>query len=304
MGKVRKINGWSWDLFISDDEKLVATSNNRNGVYVYDLETARQVFKAKTISNVSYVAISPNKKYLAAKNTSGLLALFSMETGEEICRNKMAETEGYLMTFTDDGKGVLDFDHRGRTMLLDMDNHFRVLDDVMEKDNGYPPFAYLHYDRFRKNIYKIVDRGNGYDTAVALTSAADKDHISYKVIRKFSGPAPDHLKGISFCRQHIYYLDSDKKHLVVADKDFNETNKLQLPFKGDEAYRALRNLWVSPCEKYFFAYLGGCTSGLFELSSMKLVREFEYDCISDFKMIDEDRRYIVATWEGSYLGEM
>lgn len=300
--KAKKINGWGWDLFITDDEKLVATCNNRNGVYVYDLETAKPVFKTKTVSNVSNVVISPDRKYLAAKNTSGTVALVSMETGEEICRNIMAEKEGYLMTFTDDSKAVLDFDQSGRTMLLDTDNNFSILDDVIENDSGYPPFAYLHYDRFSNNIYKIVDRGRGYKTAVAMVSPADKDNISYKVIREFKGPAPDHIKGISFCKNNNYYLDSDKKHLVVVDKDFKEINKIKLPFKGDEAYRLLRNIWVSPYEKYFFAYLGGDMSGLFEFSSMKLVQEFEYNYISDFKMFDDDKRYIIATWEGSYIG--
>ena len=120
MAKDKKINGWSWDLFISDDEKLIATSNSRNGIYVYDLETLKPVLKTKTVSYVGYVAVSPDRKRVAAKNTSGLLALLSMETGEEICRNKMAESEGYLMTFTDDSKHVLDLDHWGRTMLLDI----------------------------------------------------------------------------------------------------------------------------------------------------------------------------------------
>ena len=82
MAKDRKISGWSWDLFISDDEKLIATSNGRNGIYVYDLETLKPVLKAKTVSYVGYVAVSPDRKRVAAKNTSGLLALLSMETGE------------------------------------------------------------------------------------------------------------------------------------------------------------------------------------------------------------------------------
>lgn len=303
MGKDKKLNGWNWDLFISEDEKLVATCNNRNGVYVYDLETGGQIFKAKTVSYVAKIAISPNKKYLAAKNTSGMIAILSMENGEEICRNKMAETEGYPMIFTDE-KCLLDFDQKGRTMLLDIENNFRILDDIIENDTGYSPFAYLHYDRFSKNIYKIVDRGREYKTAVALVSASDPNSISYKVIRQFSGPAPDCIKGISFCRDHIYYLDADKKHLVVTDKDFTETTKLQLPFKKEEAYRALQIIRVSPCEKYLFVYLGGNMSGLFELSSMKLIREFEYYTITDFKMIDEDRRYIISTWDGSYLGDV
>ena len=304
MAKDREISGWSWDLFISDDEKLLAMSNGRNGIYVYDLETLKPVLKTKTVSYVGYVAVSPDRKRVAAKNTSGLLALLSMETGEEICRNKMAESEGYLMTFTDDSKYVLDLDHWGRTMLLDTENHFSMLDEGFQDKDGNTLFSYLHYDRFSRNIYKIVDRGHGYKCAAAMVTPAHKDHISYKVIREFQGPAPNHLMGISFCKEKNYYLTSDKKQIVATDKNFQEIERIPLPFKDEEAYRYIRKIWVSPGEKYAFISMGGTDSALFELSSMKMVREFEYDSIADFKMIEDDRRYIISTWNGTYIGEM
>ena len=304
MAKDRKISGWSWDLFISDDEKLIATSNGRNGIYVYDLETLKPVLKTKTVSYVGYVAVSPDRKRVAAKNTSGLLALLSMETGEEICRNKMAESEGYLMTFTDDSKHVLDLDHWGRTMLLDTENHFSMLDEGFQDKDGNTLFSYLHYDRFSRNIYKIVDRGHGYKCAAAMVTPEDKDHISYKVIREFQGPAPNHLMGISFCKEKNYYLTSDKKQIVATDKNFQEIERIPLPFKDEEAYRYIRKIWVSPGEKYAFISMGGTDSALFELSSMKLVREFEYDSMADFKMIEKDSKYIISTWLGTYIGNI
>ena len=304
MAKDKKINGWSWDLFISDDEKLIATSNGRNGIYVYDLETLKPVLMTKTVSYVGYVAVSPDRKRVAAKNTSGLMALLSMETGEEICRNKMAESEGYLMTFTDDSKYVLDLDHWGRTMLLDTENHFSMLDEGFQDKDGNTLFSYLHYDRFSRNIYKIVDRGHGYKCAAAMVTPADKDHISYKVIREFQGPAPNHLMGISFCKEKNYYLTSDKKQIVATDKNFQEIERIPLPFKDEEAYRYIRKIWVSPGEKYAFISMGGTDSALFELSSMKLVREFEYDSMADFKMIEKDSKYIISTWLGTYIGNI
>ncbi|MEE3352442.1 MAG: WD40 repeat domain-containing protein [Saccharofermentanaceae bacterium] len=304
MAKDRKISGWSWDMFISDDEKLIATSNSRNGIYVYDLETLKPVLKTKTVSYVGYVAVSPDRKLVAAKNTSGLLALLSMETGEEICRNKMAECEGYLMTFTDDSKYVLDLDHWGRTMLLNTENQFSILDEGFKDKDGHTLFSYLHYDRFSRNIYKIVDRGHGYKCAAAMVTPADKDHISYKVIREFQGAAPNHLMGISFCKEKNYYLTSDKKQIVATDKNFQEIERIPLPFKDEEAYRYIQKVLVSPGEKYAFISMGGTDSVLFELSSMKLVREFEYDSIADFKMIEDDRRYIISTWLGTYIGKI
>ena len=257
--------------------------------------------KEETIQNGNYVVVYEGG--ITQGFGSNTLRV-AMETGEEICRNKMAESEGYLMTFTDDSKYVLDLDHWGRTMLLDTENQFSILDEGFKDKDGQTLFSYLHYDRFGRNIYKIVDRGHGYKCAAAMVTSADKDHIDYKVIREFQGPAPDHLKGISFCREQNYYLTSDKKQIVVTDKDFQETGRIQMPFKDEEAYRYIQKVLISPGEKYVFISLGGTDSALFELSSMKLVREFEYGSLADFKMIEDDRRYIISTWNGTYIGEV
>lgn len=304
MGKVKKIKGGAYDMFVSEDGKLVTTHNIRNGVYVYDIETAKPVLSVKTVSNVSLSVVSPDKKILAAKNTSGHLALISMETGEEICRNKMSDHEGYMMTFTEDSKYVIDFDWQGRTMLLDTENNFKILDDIIPGEYSYPPYAYLHYDRYSRSIYKLVDRGRGFKTAVAMISPADKDNISYNVIKEFKGAAPSHLKGISFCKEHIYYLDLNNRQIVVADKEFNEVNRIKMPFKGDEIYNHFGQMWVSPCEKYVYFYLYGSMSGLFDLESMKLIKEFGYFNVTDFKMVNEDTRFIISTWYESYIEEI
>ena len=301
--KDKKISGWSWDLFISDDEKLIGTCNSKNGIYVYDLETLKPVFKARTVSNVANVVVSPDRKLVAAKNTSGLMALISMETGEELFRNKMAGSEGRKMTFTDDSKYILDLDN-GLTMLLDTENNFKILDDGFKNEKGQTLFAYLHYDRFSRNIYKIVSRGNGYKTAAAFMTPADKDHISYKVIREFNGPEPSHLQGLSFCKKNNYYLSYDKKQIVAVDKNFQEIDRIQMPFKNEEAYRYIQKVWVSPGEKYAFISMFGTDSALFEFPSMKLVREFEYEYMADFTMIEDDRRYIISTWLGTFIGKV
>ena len=99
MGKIKKFKG-GFDLFVTEDEKLLVTSNSRNQVYVYDLETGKLKLQAKTVSNVSKKAISPDKELLAAKNTKGQIALISMATGEEIGRDAMEFREGNQMIFT------------------------------------------------------------------------------------------------------------------------------------------------------------------------------------------------------------
>ena len=40
MGKIKKFKG-GFDLFVTEDEKLLVTSNSRNQVYVYDLEASK-----------------------------------------------------------------------------------------------------------------------------------------------------------------------------------------------------------------------------------------------------------------------
>ena len=143
-------------MFVTEDETLLVNSNFRNTVYVYDLESrsTKPVFWTRTVSNVAEKAISPNKKMLAAKNTSGMMALISLETGEELFRNPMGKSEGYSIAFTDDGKHVLDMDWSGRTMLLNCQtNQCDTLDGpVVRGMNGYPHVTFMSYDRYSKQL--------------------------------------------------------------------------------------------------------------------------------------------------------
>ena len=147
MGKIKKFKG-GFDLFVTEDEKLLVTSNSRNQVYVYDLETGKLKLQAKTVSNVSKKAISLNKELLAAKNTKGQIALISMTTGEEIGRDSMEFREGNQMIFTPDSKAVLDFDWDGRTMLLDCKTiRHRIMDGPAERGKKVlPRVDYMQYD--------------------------------------------------------------------------------------------------------------------------------------------------------------
>lgn len=85
MNKLKKIKGDC--KYITDDETLLVSI--KNGVYVYDLQSKKQILQCKPVSHVSHVAVSKDKKLLAAKNTSGTIALISMDSGEELGRNVM-----------------------------------------------------------------------------------------------------------------------------------------------------------------------------------------------------------------------
>lgn len=106
--------------FLSEDERTLVTTSSRNTVYVYDLENRKLTHSIKTVSNVSRTMVSRDGKRLAAKNTGGVIAVISLESGEEICRSRMEKREGEPMVFLDnEGLRLLDLDWDGRTMLLD-----------------------------------------------------------------------------------------------------------------------------------------------------------------------------------------
>ena len=127
--KDKKLAG-GFEIFMAEDESLVALIS-RNTVYVYDLASKERILAAKTVSNASCAIVSPDKKYIAAKNTSGTLALISMESGLELCRCPMEMCEGEMPFFTLDSRHVIDLDWGGRVMLFDTESKVHtVLDNT------------------------------------------------------------------------------------------------------------------------------------------------------------------------------
>ena len=149
-----------------------------------------------------------------------------------------------------------------------------------------------------------------------FTSSADTERISFEVVREFGDVLPDHLKGISFCSKYNYYIDIKNDEVVVTDKKFAEVSRIAYPLELKE--KRTERFWISANEKYMFVSLGKqcdlrdfsayenakSLSYLFELSTMKVIEEFDYDYVSDFVMYDDDRKFVIATWKGSYLGEI
>ncbi len=315
MAGIKKLKG-GFKLFVTEDEKLIATSNSRNTVYVYDADTKKLVLQTKTVSNVSEKAISSDKKYLAAKNTGGLIALISMETGVELFRNKMEEREGYPMTFTSDNENVLDLDWNGNTMLWDCtDNTCKVL-DRQEDPHSLPRVSYMHYDRHSNLIYKFVADEWGYSKGVVMASKADPENINFKIVQKFPDVLPDDIRGgISFCKEHNYYVDRKNKQIIMCDKQFKELKRIAIPeeaFQNDAYYISF--LWASPNENYYFILTkkkldrnnmskNSPVSYLVKADTMEIVQKFDYEYVSDFTMIHDDTEFIIATWQGSFMGK-
>ena len=318
MGLIKKLNG-GFSISVSADETLLATSNSRNTVYVYDLNSRKRILQVKTVSNVHYKAFSPDNRLLAAKNTSGHMALISIDSDEELFRNKMMEREGYPMTFSEDGRFILDLDWSGRTMCLDCEhNELTILEDHPQRE--LPRISYMKFDRFSNQVYKFVADEFGNSKGVIMTSPANVDRINYKTVRIFNDVLPDHIRGgLSFCREHNYYIELDKNEIVVVDKNYKEIGRIQFPSEVSTLtnYRASR-VFISPCERYAFflmtynrnihnikeAVNQPDLSYLYDLTTMELIQVFDYKYISDFTMIEEDSKYVIATWQGSYLYEI
>ncbi len=304
--------------FLSEDERTLVTTSSRNTVYVYDLENRRLTHSIKTVSNVSKTMVSRDGKRLAAKNTGGVIAVLSLESGEEICRSRMEKREGEPMVFLDDeGLRLLDLDWDGRTMLLDCTSgEHRILDGPPPgAAKGTPRTAYIQYDIHTDRIYKFVSDDPKSWRGRIQVSAADPDRIAFETVWE-GDRLPDHIRGICFCKTHNYYIDIVNEQFVVTDKEFKELSRADLPLGNSICSPC--EIRVSPCEKYMFLDYGKqcdprdheafrtakALSGLFALDTLEQVAGFDYDYVSDFRMFHEDERFVLATWQGSYLGSL
>ncbi|MCR5318798.1 MAG: hypothetical protein K6E22_11280 [Treponema sp.] len=315
--KDKKLAG-GFEIFMAEDESLVALIF-RNTVYVYDLASKERILAAKTVSNASCAIVSPDKKIIAAKNTSGTLALISMESGLELCRCPMENCEGEMPFFTLDSRHVIDLDWGGRVMFFDAESKRHSI-----LDNTRPLIRcdYIHYDFFSKRIYRFMAKNYGNSSGIVQSMIIDEKHLDpehaeFKTLRKFNICLPDHMKGISFCKIHNYWFDLGRGKIIRSDKDFKVKARLSIP--KSNSISGPKKIWVSPNEKYLFINYGSqckdvsktplnsCKnipnlSVLFDLQSGEIVKEFAYDYVSDFTMYGKDSSYIIATWSGTYIG--
>lgn len=316
--KIKRLKG-GYKPYITEDEKRFVSCSS-NTVYIYDLENGKLLQSVRTFRNISRVAVSHNKQLLAVKNTSGILAVFRLDSGEKICQSYMECREGEQMVFVPDDNAVLDFDWDGRTMLLDYSNGTHCILDGPAHGKGkqLPRTAYIQYDVFTNQIYKLMADNYGESSGKIMVSSADPGHMAFKVVYETQGSEIllDHLKGISLCKTHNYYMNFRANQLIVTDKNFTEVSRIDLP--TGIGVRNAWKFWVSPGEKYVFLDFGPqcdatdfaamrtakSLTGLFALGTMEQVAEFDYDNVSGFLMYDDDRKFIIPTWKGSYAGEL
>ena len=305
MEKIRKLRGGN-HLFVSEDGNTLVGYSGQNIAYVYDLsgDSLEPIFKIRTIRYLSHVAVSPDRKYLAAKSTTGEIAVFSLESGEELFRVKTKEMDGYQMYFTADSKSVLDLG-RSRIRLIDIETQkVTYLDDDILPVTGYcPRVMRIALDRYSNQIYRFIETDENYYIGELQISSSNPDRIFFQVAQEAPYQLSGILNGFSLCRERNYYRK--ETHIVVTDKQFNEIGRIDLPSEFEQ-FPPMRKFFVSPCEKYVlfdFAKPSG-ESYLYELETMKMIRKFEYPYLWDFTMLKDDTMFVVSTWQGAFIGNV
>lgn len=327
MGNIEKLVG-GFTIYVTEDEKLLATISESDTVCIYDLETKEMIRQVKSLENTAYMAISPDQKRIAVKNTSGTIAILSMETGEMLSTNQMGNREGYQMMFTPDGKYILDHDWDGKTMSLNLETNIcSILDDEHDKaKKELPRVAYSHYDKYSNRIYRFLADQYGNSSGVVESSPADPTYLRYEVIQEFPELLPSHMKGISFCKNRNFYVDEEHQEIVVTDKDFHELQRIEMPDIVKQPNYFPKATFISPDEKYVLfdirkpidlrigkippsALLAAYRNTkpiclMYRLDTMEKVLETDYDYIWSFTMTDNDTIYIIATSRETYIGNV
>jgi len=304
MGKIKKLRGGN-KLFVSGDENILAGFSSQNIAYVYDLasNSSEPVFKIRTIRHLQCVAVSPDRKLLAAKSTTGEIAVFFLESGEELFRIKTKEMDGYDMCFTEDSRSILDLGS-SRIKLIDIESRqVTYLDDEIKPVVKHCPRVWrIALDRYSKQIYRFIETDNEYSGELQISSS-EPARISFMVAREAPYLLPQHLKGFSLCKERNFYWSGNQ--IAVTDKQFNDIGKIELPAELVES-KPLLHFYVSPCEKYILFDLKRVSglSYLYELETMKMVHKFEYPYICDFTMVKDDTVFVISTWQGSFIGEV
>ena len=303
MGKISKLRGGN-KLFVSEDGNILAGFSGQNIAYVYDLasNSTEPIFKMRTIRHLKCVAVSPDRKLLAAKSTTGEIAVFLLESGEELFRVKTREMDGYEMCFTEDSRALLDLGS-SRIKLIDIESRqVTYLDDEIKPVIGHCPRVWrIGLDRYSKQIYRLIETDNNYSGELQISSS-EPDRISFKVARDLY-LLPLDLKCFSLCKKRNFYWNGTQ--IALTDKQFNDIGKIDLPAELVDA-KPLLDFYISPCEKYILFDLKRVSglSYLYELETMKMVRKFEYPCICDFTMVKDDTVFVISTWQGSFIGEV
>lgn len=298
---MKKIKG-GYKIAVNEEKKLLFTFS-RNTVYVTDMGNYKLLYKYKTISHISSVAVNPGSDCFAVKNTSGKIAVFSFPEGELLGESEMEHHEGYDIHFMEDGKSILDTDWTGKVMMLNIDtfNH-KVLYDFDNKPLNEGRHVDLYVDKYEKKIIatelltKRVYSANLAEPLVFVEIETD----SVVNFRQIS----DSFVICSSCYLQYGVIPNEGYYLVKLDKNFK--------MKSKKEYDGIKKVILSINEKYMFIkvseeideFKSEDKGLLYNYETGKLIKKYDIDYISDVAFVDDDRKLIIATWSGAVMDEL
>lgn len=120
------------DIYESPDGKqLIALYGSK--INIFAKEGLVKLHEFKDIKNPAYVTFAPNRNIFVVKNTSGHIAVFSLETLECIAKNKLTENEGSAMVFDQSGRNVICCDWNGYIHVYNIDENKYSVEHIVDK---------------------------------------------------------------------------------------------------------------------------------------------------------------------------
>ncbi|NMM65908.1 hypothetical protein HBE96_25355 [Clostridium sp. P21] len=297
---MKKLKG-GYKITVNEEKKLIFTFS-RNTVYVTDMENYKFLYKYKTISHISSVAVNVCADRFAVKNTSGKIAVFSFPKGELLGESEMEYEEGEEIYFMEDGKNILDTDWNGKIMMLNTDTfEHKVLYDFENKPINQGRRVDLYFDKYEKKVIatelltKRVYSANLSEQLVFRELEVDS-------VVKFSQICE--LVICSTCYLQYGVIPKDGYYMVVLDKNFR--------MKSKKKYDGIKMMRLSENEKYMFIKVSDEIDEfklkdkglLYNCETEELIKEYEMDYISDVEFVGNNKEIIIATWQGTVMDKL
>lgn len=269
---------------VLNKDKTRMFSFSRNTVYVNSIPDYKCIATYKSLSNISYIALSHDETMLAAKNTSGTIEILEYPSGvsKGIC--KMKSCEGYAMQFTEDDKQILDFDWNSHCMLLDISTMQCSVFHKFPKEKK----PYIYYNPYSKSINALLPDDNV--VMQFTTHQPTITNTSIELSGGFSGFSWDFTFSQNY---NIFYLCANSKLAVFNDK-FEFINTYTAEFG------ILKGMWLSESENLLLIITYE-KAILFDFPSMTIKQDFVFPYISGAAFIENESKIAIATWSGTFI---
>lgn len=112
---------WIRTLSISPDGKLLAAAGDSQKIFLWDLESGREVSQiGNSPAKVHAVAFSPSEPYLAAGNGDGTLVLYNTQSGDPLVRNESCESSIVHLEFSPTSDAIVLGTVDGKIRMVDV----------------------------------------------------------------------------------------------------------------------------------------------------------------------------------------